>query len=774
MTKHSGLAINTDGWKGLCIRWMSLLVLLCFVSACSVTKYIPEDKYLSTESDIEINNNKNNLDDKLESDLKTVLKPTPNSRFLGGYPGLYYFFRNKKKLLRFINKRIYNRIGEKPVYYSEGTTAEVEALILNRLENRGYFHSTVESNVEFDDHNKEAKATYKVQLATAYRLNTLTIDSLPSPLNEDVIKLMDGTFLKDESRFDLNRFKAERQRIKAGLIRQGYYNFNEGFLIFEADTNQYDTKQFDLVLKLKDGVPRESTVPYTIDEIVVYPNQVARLGREDPTKQTQDTVVIEGVEYVGLSEIFRPDRIAPFITMGTGKRFDGSLAKATSRRLSTIGAFRFVNIQHEVLGTDSLASVGKLKTSIELSALNRRSVRAELQAVSKSNSFAGPVFAVSYANRNLFNGGETLNVTGDIGYEVQVGNQSDLSYNLNFGLSSELIFPRLILPFSVGANEFKYDIPKTRIKLSIDQSNRSGFYKLLSGSMTYGYDWNAAAYVTHTLNLISINYNNLYESSQEFLDILDANAALAQSFDQQFIAGLNYSFIYNELLNANKKGPIYFNFNLDMAGNLFGLLTSPDAGSTSADILGLDFAQYLKSDIDFRYHIRLKKEKTIAMRLFGGYAVAYGNSDVVPFIKQYHSGGPYSLRAFNIRGLGPGTYETTSGSNSFFEQTGNIKLEGNVEFRFPIYSYLKGAVFADVGNIWLLRPNASATGGEFSRAFLNQLGMGAGVGLRVDVQGFVVRFDFAVPFHSPEASLITDYSFNLEETKFNFAIGYPF
>jgi outer membrane protein assembly factor BamA len=244
------------------------------------------------------------------------------------------------------------------------------------------------------------------------------------------------------------------------------------------------------------------------------------------------------------------------------------------------------------------------------------------------------------------------------------------------------------------------------------------------------------------------------------------------------------SFTYNEMINRNQTHQFFVNSTLDVAGNSIGLFGKQQVAGQPKEFLGLQYAQYAKADVDFRYHFNFgrKKEQTIATRFFAGYGLAYGNSEVVPFVKQYFSGGPYSVRAFNIRSLGPGTYTDTSNQNnsSFFDRTGNIRLEANVEYRFPIYSFLKGAVFADAGNVWNSVGNpafADANGNQtdrFSSNFINELGMGAGIGLRVDIQGFVIRFDLAAPFHDPGLPEGDRLDFRFDEPVLNFAIGYSF
>ena len=331
----------------------------------------------------------------------------------------------------------------------------------------------------------------------------------------------------------------------------------------------------------------------------------------------------------------------------------------------------------------------------------------------------------------------------------------------------------MLAPFKVDKNYFEYSIPKTKASLKADILNRSQLYSLLTFSGDFGYIWQANKYVTHEIDPISINYVRPSNISDEFQAILDNNVFLESSFDQQFISGLTYAFTYNGMLRQNKKSLFYIHSTFDIAGNSISLLSQEnDEGKN--EFLGLEYAQYAKADVDFRYHYRLTQESKIATRLFAGYGLPYGNSSVLPFSKQYFSGGAYSVRAFRTRSLGPGTYSPeNTDDRSFFDQSGNIRLEANVEYRFPIYSYFKGAIFADAGNVWTTAGNG-LEGGEFGSNFINEFGIGAGIGLRVDVQGFVIRFDLAAPWHDPSEVEGERWNFDVANPVFNFAIGYPF
>lgn len=750
-----------------------LLFLVGSFYSCSIAKFIPEDERLYTGAKLTITSDSViKSESGLRTELESVLLPEPNSKFLGTYLGLYYYYKNQKENPGFINRWLYKKLGEKPIYQSDVETFEVEDLLLNRLENRGFFYSAASS--EFEESEKKASVVYTVKVPTPYRMETYQLDSLPEPIHKEIDSLISESPLSKGMRFDLNKMKLERLRIDANLKKRGYYNFNDGFLIFEADTNRYDNKSFDLYLKLKKAVPQKSIVPYRISKVNVYPDY-----------ETADSIqpnIIRYMEknYLQKEEFFKPKYLNPFIKLEEGQLYNPEISRNTARRLSTIGAYKYVNIQYKEVDTLATDSSRILEANIYLSPLNKRAFSAELQVVTKSNSFTGPALALTYSNRNVFGGGETYNTIAKIGYEAQVGGgKKSGDSSLELGLKNELIFPRVLFPIKIDDDFFKYSIPKTKTSVSLDFQDRKKLYTLISGTALFGYVWDANRYVTHQINPVSVSYTDLMKTTPEFEDILEVNPFLKRSFEQQFISGLTYSFTYNEMVDKQKTHQKYLNFTLDVAGNSISLFGKDQGSDVPKTFLGMEYAQYAKADVDLSYHFNFGKEQTIAARIFAGYGCAYGNSDVVPFVKQYYAGGPYSVRSFRIRSLGPGTYnadeDPNNTSDSFFDKTGNIRLEANLEYRFPIVSFLKGAVFADAGNIWNSKENPVFGGKDkFTKHFMSELGMGAGVGLRVDIQSFVIRFDLAAPFHDPSLEKGQRYNFDVSNPILNFAIGYPF
>ncbi|SDG74798.1 translocation and assembly module lipoprotein TamL [Psychroflexus sediminis] len=747
-----------------------IVISIYALSSCSVKKYLPEDKTLYTGAELKLESTQEKDLENLETKLKTAISRNTNTKILGMRPGLYFNYKAKRENPGFINKFLNKQFGEDPYYFESINVEAAEDILKNRLRNSGYFGSSVTSIIQKDTSNRSTSVLYSIDLSKPYRLESYQLEKTVADtlqIYDEIQSSLQYSDLKENKRFNLDLLKSERERIDQFLKRRGYYNFNSDFLIFEADTNAYDTRNFDLYVRLKTQVPEKSLVPYIIDEVYIHPNRTVT-DRE----QEKDTMSFKGLNFIQAKAFFKPKHLYPYVQIYPGETYNPKASQFTSRRLSSISTFKFVNIDYEE--KDSVTDAkGKrhLKADIFLSPLKKRSLRLELQGVTKSNNFAGPNLSVVYSNRNIFRGGELFRLSLSGGYEQQFFGKTDdqgLS-SIQLGLNASLLFPRLIFPIDLDAS-FEYAIPKTKVSLGLDYLNRTQLYTLNSVSSSFGYLWEGNSYVTHQLKPINLEYVKLGNTSDEFDQILENNPFLRRSFEQQFIAGLTYDFTYNEIKDQTTGEGIFFGFHYDMAGNGLNLLgTKNEEGQN--EFLGLQYAHYIKADLDVTYHLRLdEKRQKLVGRIFAGMGKPLGTTESLPFVKQYFSGGPYSVRAFRIRSLGPGTFSPEDGSNSFFDQSGDIKLEANLEYRFPIMEYLNGAVFADAGNVWLMNENQATPGGKFTSNFINEIGAGVGVGLRVDIQGFVIRFDLAAPIKEPS----TSWDFDATSPVLNFAIGYPF
>lgn len=759
--------------KSIHILFFSFLLIVG--QACSVKKFIPEGDRLYTGAKLSWESEEPLKDYKqVKSELEGLIRPEPNTKILGMYFGLWAHYKGSKEKPGFVNRFLKKRLGEEPVYFSRVDPGKTEELIKNRLENSGFFYSIATSEVIGGENF--ASVDYQVQVTKPYVLRNFIIDRDSLDIDKDIKVLMEGTELKQGVRFDLSVLKSERERLEEALKNLGYYNFNANYLIFESDTNVNDQREFDLFLRFKTNTPRNGVIPYVVNNIRIFPNYSVTVEEEKI-----DTVIIDGKDFIQGVEIFKPRLLDEYVLLKKGALYSPQKSRLTSNRLSSIGSYRFVNLRYDEL-EDSL-TIGNLDANIYLSPLNKRSVRVELQGVSKSNNFAGPALNLIYRNRNLFRGGETLNLTGKFAYENQVaGGQLSGLNSIELGFKADLIFPRVVF-FIPIQERFSYSVPKTKMSLGTEYQSRGGLYRLNTFSANYGYHWNANRFVYHEINPISLNLVNLTRTSPEFEQILENNPFLRRSFEQQFIAGINYTFNYNKLSDRFRTHGFFFGTGIDLAGNGFNLANTV-LGTEQGTFLGLNYAQYARGDLDLRYYWRPNEKHTVATRLFGGLGLPYGNSESLPFVKQFFAGGPNSIRAFRIRGLGPGTYRPEEvGLGSFFDQAGDVRLEGNIEYRFPLISVLKGALFVDAGNVWLVNDNEALPGGKFTSNWWNEMAVGAGFGARIDIEFFVIRFDLATPLrvpYLPEKERwgnnfdFKSRSWRRDNLIFNFAIGYPF
>ncbi|HEY4652735.1 MAG TPA: BamA/TamA family outer membrane protein, partial [Pontibacter sp.] len=366
------------------------------------------------------------------------------------------------------------------------------------------------------------------------------------------------------------------------------------------------------------------------------------------------------------------------------------------------------------------------------------------------------------------------------------------SYQL--GTQATLTIPRIVSPVELRNLRTEF-VPKTRMSLGFDFLNRVRYYQMNSFNASYAYNWRPKKEFTHDITPINLQYVQLGKTTIAFDTLLAQNPFLRRSFEDQFIIGSIYQFTFTNQMETNRTHQFFDNFTVDGSGNLInGLQSLSGADEPEEDrpreIFGRPYSQYVRFENDFRYYFHITKESQIATRLLAGVGYAHGNSTVLPYVKQFSIGGPNSIRAFRARSIGPGTYNVPDSLfSSYFDQTGDMKLEANIEYRFPIAGFFKGAVFLDAGNVWLLRETRKPDGtpdkpgGLFEgNEFLAELAVGTGVGLRVDVQFFVLRFDLGIPVRVPhmppgQRNVLSDFKFGFKgenSMTLNIAIGYPF
>lgn len=759
--------------KGL-VKISGLLLIVFFLGACNTMKHIPEGEKLYTGATLKLKS-AGKVDGgrkDLQYELEEVISPTPNKQLFGARVGLWLHYKAQEKPNRKLIQKLNKRYGEKPVFMSDVNPIRNEKILLNRLENNGYFGAQVSSSTKAK--GKTGSVTYRLKVPEPYLLQTYTY--LPDSSAIDTLRgALEDSLIKVGSQFDTDLLKEERVRIDKYLKDKGFYHFNEDYLVFTTDTNQYEDRRFDLYLSVKKSTPATAVDRYRINDITVYPDY----SIDEGDTLYEDSIKLEGIVFMQGETKFKPKHLRDYIMLRRGDLFSQEARLATTRRLSSMGIFQYVSVRY---ATDTLKgdSVGLLNTTIQLSPYPQHSLRVEMQGVTKSNSFAGPALIIAYTNRNLFSGGEILEISGNTSYETQIasGSSKGLS-SFQFSLNNSLTIPR-IFPFGIKS-QGGYSVPKTRFGLNFSLIDRVQYYKLNSFQLEYGFRWNSSEFISQEINPIDVTYTNVFGTTAEFDSILDNNAFLAQSFESQFIPGLTYSFVYNQLTEKQREHRFFFKGTVDMAGNIGGVVQN--ITNRDKQIVGLPYAQFIKLDVDGRHYARVGRQSYWVTRLFAGWSKPYGNSSTLPYIKQYFSGGPNSIRAFTVRSLGPGSYNATNTGTSFFDQSGDLKLEFNSEFRHPIMSILKGALFLDAGNIWLVNENSAIPGGKFTNDWYRQIAMGFGYGFRLDIEFIVIRFDFATPLRTPYNNSSERWIDDIGVWKgrgyknnvvLNFSIGYPF
>ncbi|MEX1241499.1 MAG: BamA/TamA family outer membrane protein, partial [Cyclobacteriaceae bacterium] len=694
-----------------------------------------------------------------------------------------------------------SKLGQAPVYMSDIDAEQIAEVLEAHLINNGYFLAEVNSAVKIKE--KKGSVTYTARVHSPYRLRDITFPRMDT-LFTNIDSVKGGSYLKTKQRYNLERLKAEQERIEVALENLGFFYFDDRHLIFEADSTVGE-RQVDLMLSLEPGVPEKAKRIYRLGDINIYPDYTLS---GDTVSFGADTLRVDGFHYIDRRKHYRPQTITKVINFQTGKIYRNTDREYTLQHLMSLGSFKFVDIRFQESEKDSFL----LNTNIYLTPHFKKSLRGEVQLVSKSNNFVGPGVSLQFTNRNFFGGSERFQITATTSYEVQLGrNLPDPLNAFEFGVESGLSVPRILSPLEVHYSSRRY-LPTTEFLLGFRLQQRIGFFRLNSFNLSSGYTWRENTLKTHELYPIDISYVQLGKKSKEFQELLETNPFLSGSFQNQFIIGSSYSYTLNTQINRerinefNERGSgrsqFYFNGKVDIAGNLVNLLQSTFHNEVSGDpskIFGTPYSQFVRGEIDFRYFLNFDKRNQLATRLVLGTGYAYRNSRTLPYIKQFSIGGSNSIRAFPARSVGPGTFMITReipppddtgeepGKNIrvFIDQRGDMKLEANTELRFDIVGFLKGAVFIDAGNIWLIREDAERPGGEFRKDhFLNELAVGTGAGLRFDFNFFLLRFDLAFPLRKPylpenerwvfdEIDLLSP-SWRSDNLILNIAIGYPF
>ena len=762
------------------LRCWGLYICIILFASCSGTRHLPKGEKLYTGAEVKLISAETLHKQEIKTAVTEILQPEPNSTYLGFRPKLVLYqmagVNPGSKFKKWLQKN-----GEAPVVLSSvkpGITAEI---INARLFNLGIFNSSTEYKIV--EKKYTSKIIYTSYIHKPYIVKALEYDISDDSIAKAILNEKDKTYIKAGDNYSLETLENERLRIDAFLKNKAYFNFTPDYLLFKADTSSLD-RSITLKLTLKNDIPENAFNLYRINTVTI--NQNYSLNN-DSIESTKDTIMCQNTIFRGSKKDMnlKPEVIMRSVYIHKNDIYSRENYTITLNRLMSLGNFKFVQIKFSESDT---TAIGLLDVNILLTPMPNHSFSAEMDLVSKSNNYLGPRLNMSVLNRNAFRGAELLklNLAGSFEAQVNGANKNQFSYSWNPQL--DLTFPRFWTPFKIKQSNSIY-MPKTHLSLSYNYMKRVNYFDMSTYQFKYGFIWKKNIRNEHELNPINLSNTTISKESEAFKKLLSSNPYLKKSYEEQFIAGGNYSYTYNEQTITAKKTQYYFNGIVETAGNIFSLAKiiggEKPQSEKPATILGSVYSQYTKLSADGRAFLNFRNNNKLALRFFAGIASSYGNSSSLPYSKQFFSGGPNSIRAFQINSLGPGNYYQQTTNTGFLQMGGDIKLEMNAEYRFNIFSYFKGAFFVDAGNVWQEPSNSSNIGTPFAFSqFINELAVGTGFGLRIDVSFFVLRFDLAIPLRKPwladsERWVIKQINplnsaWRTENLMLNFAIGYPF
>ncbi len=762
----------------------TLTVMSFILFGCSGIRDIPEGQHLLNKNIIKTDRS------EYRDNIIAVIKQKPNRKILGLFRfhlGVYTL-ANQGKETR-IKKWLKLAIGEEPVLLDTNLMHKSADQLEILMQNNGYFLATVSDTVIY--HKKRANVYYKFSCEKPYRFRNLSYKIPDSTIHKQVMEADSLTLIQKGEIYSATTLQKERDRLSLFLRNKGYSGFNPQYIRFVVDTG-LKSNQVDIILSVPDpqvnsrdtlsvqairkhtiGIVKEVRIEMDYDPIVV--------------KETQhlDSLWYKGYKFISNSDseyLYKPARILEHVFIKPDSLYTQSDVDITYQRLADLGVFKFVNIKYETLSQKDSLGRNMLRCNVLLSPQNRQDYKLEAEGTNSGGDL-GISGNIVYRNKNMFKGAELFEFKIKGGLEVQ-RNLNNITTNTQFGVFNTyefgpeltLSFPRALWPFTIK-NQRKVSNPITSISLGYNVQSRPEYFRRLINTSYYytkrTSKFNRFYFYPVEINYLKVDLDSAFEN--QLIKLNDIN--LLTSYTDQLIANGRVSYIFNNQNLSRIGNYIYFKVNLEFAGNSLSLL--PDeffkiSEDKSRYLTNVRYAQYLRPDIDCRIYKQFNKASALVARVSSGLGYAYGNSKIVPFEKAFYSGGPNDIRAWRSRSLGPGS----NTSVGYFERFGEFKLTGNVEYRFDVFRFIKGAIFTDMGNVWLINTKLDRPGGILTlKDFPNEIAIGSGLGIRADFTFFILRLDGAVQIKDPAMPAGNRWVFRANKIKditFNFGIGYPF
>ncbi|MDL2262603.1 BamA/TamA family outer membrane protein, partial [Bacteroidales bacterium OttesenSCG-928-I21] len=680
--------------------------------------------------------------------------------------------------------RFFRKIGDTPVLYNEYLTERSDVEMRRYLQNKGYVNAAVNHDVKFK--KKKAAVTYTVEGNRPYRIGNFVYRIRDEHISDLIKKDSANSLIHKNMLFDTDVLDNERIRITNLLKQHGYYNFNKDYLHYLADsTHTNHTVNVRMIL-------RPATKTDAEGNVVVTEQKQYKIGRirfftsYDPISEfnisSLDSVVYgQYVVYFDEKMNLRPDILVENCHIESGALYNEQQVDKTYSALTLLSAVKYVNIRFREVEQDS-ANISTLDCMIFTSPAKQQSYSIDVEGTNSSGDF-GFAGILGYQHKNLFKGSESFKISLRLAHETQTGSISDLlKYNSNeIGVDASLTFSKFLFPFL--SFDFRRKVrASTEFNTNVNYQKRPEYSRTIA-SVATRYHWSQNKRLYHTVDLIDFNYVYLPYISDAFREkYLDTNSILKYSYENQLIVFAGYSISYRDRAFSRLKDNIAARFGIESAGNLLqgisGLFDFKKIDDSY--VIGkIKFAQYIKADLSFSYDKYIDRRNNIVYHLGFGIGVPYGNTNILPFEKRYFSGGANSVRGWSVRTLGPGSYKGSRNQIDYMNQSGDIKLDMNLEYRFKMFWLLEGAFFADAGNIWTIDYYDTQEGGQFKfNEFMKQIALGYGLGFRFDFTYFIVRIDMGVKAYNPALNGSEKWRFRglnwNDDFAFHFAVGYPF
>lgn len=706
------------------------------------------------------------------------------------------FFTPKVKIFSW--PLFWQNIGEKPsIYDSTQTKKSLEQMRLY-MQTKGFYESTVSYTVKERRH--KTYVTYHIKAGTPIRIKSVAYKMDDDTISKYVLLDTASSLIKVGGVLDVNVLQDERSRISDALRQIGYYNFRKDYIEYTIDT-LIGGHQADLVLEVlpvtMENGKTTSHRRFYVSNINVYPNY-------DATKEIQDydnyydnmrTVYMRSIGGgAPIAFCYQPDtfRIKPRVItkeifIKSGDLYNQRSVNDTYKHLSAFNVFKMVEVNFD----DHTMSKDSLNCNIYLTPSKPQEFVYGIGATNSSGNI-GASFTNTYRHKNIFNGAETFDLRYLMSFESQTSfNGEQHAFDLNtqeYGLETRLYFPRMLAPRFLR-NWTREKTPRTSISLYLNYRRRPDYTRSMI-NLNLNYQFADNKYLSSTVTPVRLSSIKISNADQAFLQWLD-RLFIKDSYQDHFILGSGYSIVFNNQ-SAGRRSYHYVKFNLSWAGNMLTLASRAlhreknENGSYDAPLLHTTYAQFVKTDIDYRHYLRTIGSNILAFRAFAGVGIPYGNISFMPFTEQYFSGGANSLRAWQIRSVGPGSFDNAgaAGINAKYpNMTSDMKLEANLEYRFKLFWVVEGAWFFDAGNIWSINQDDKREGGDFDiKRFYKEIAVGSGLGLRLDFDFFLFRADFGLKLRDPSLKdgdrwlAKNDHSFIFRGSNWAFClgIGYPF